>query len=225
MTKHIAYYRVSTARQGRSGLGLDAQRAAVASYQPVAEFTEIESGKKNDRPELVAALAQCKAEGATLVIAKLDRLARNARFLLGLIESGVGVIFCDLPHLPEGAVGKFMLTQMAAVAELEAGLISERTKAALKAASKRGVKLGFAIPSRRKGQRAASEAGVEANQKKADASAEKFRLVIRDIQAGGATTLREIAGQLNDRNITTARNGRWHPSSVSSVLARLKEVA
>jgi len=135
----VAYIRVSTERQGRSGLGLDAQREAVARYiaqaggQMVEEFQEVESGKRCDRPQLAAALAACRARRATLIIAKLDRLARNARFLLSVVEGtgDAGVVFCDLPTLPADPVGKFMLTQMAEVAELEAGLISQRTKAAL----------------------------------------------------------------------------------------------
>ncbi|WP_431270263.1 recombinase family protein [Dankookia sp. P2] len=136
--RYIAYFRVSTERQGRSGLGLDAQRMAVARHiasaggQVVAEFQEVESGKRNDRPQLAAALAACRAHRATLLIAKLDRLARNARFLLGVVEGSGdgGVVFCDLPQVPPGPVGKFLVTQMAAVAELEAGLISQRTRAA-----------------------------------------------------------------------------------------------
>src|SRR3954454_11021819 len=149
-TRFVAYFRVSTERQGRSGLGLDAQRTAVARHvtaaagQVVAEVQEVESGKRNERPQLAAALAACRARRATLLIAKLDRLARNARFLLGVVEgSGEGgVIFCDLPQVPPGPVGKFLLTQMAAVAELEAGLISQRTKDALAAAKIRRAKEG-----------------------------------------------------------------------------------
>lgn len=142
----VAYYRVSTDRQGRSGLGLDAQRAAVAKYVAgaggvvAAEFEEVESGKRNDRPQLAAALAACRARRAALVIAKLDRRARNARFLLHVVEGTgeAGVVFCDLPSVPPRPVGKFLLTQMAAVAELEAGLISQRTRAALAASKARG---------------------------------------------------------------------------------------
>jgi DNA invertase Pin-like site-specific DNA recombinase len=150
--KLIAYRRVSTARQGASGLGLEGQDAAVAAYARLAgavvvrAYTEVKTGKRAARPELTKALADCKRSKATLVIAKLDRLSRNTRFLLTLIESGVDVAFCDLPHVPPGAVGKFLLTQMAAVAELEAGLISERTKAALAAYRARGGLLGSARP-------------------------------------------------------------------------------
>ena len=136
MTKHIAYYRVSTDRQKRSGLGLEAQQATVQAFlgdgcPPVMEFTETESGRNNHRTELNKALAACRVHEATLVIAKLDRLSRNQGFLMSLIDGGVDVVFCDVPEIPSGATGRFILQQMAAVAELEAGLISERTKAAL----------------------------------------------------------------------------------------------
>jgi len=146
--RFVSYLRVSTDRQGKSGLGLQAQRDAVANYlnggqwELVAELVEVESGKRQDRPQLDAALTTCRLHRATLVVAKLDRLARNAKFLLHLIDSGADVVFCDLPHVPSGPTGRFLLTQMAAVAELEAGLISQRTKAALAAAKSRGVKLG-----------------------------------------------------------------------------------
>jgi DNA invertase Pin-like site-specific DNA recombinase len=145
--KFVSYYRVSTDRQGRSGLGLEAQKEAVQQrlnggpWQLVAEFVEVESGKRGKRPQLDAALSACKKHKAKLVVAKLDRLSRNVSFLLKLIDSGVEVLFADLPEL-NGAMGRFMLTTMASVAELEAGLISERTKAALKAAKARGVRLG-----------------------------------------------------------------------------------
>ena len=148
--RFVSYLRVSTDGQGRSGLGLEAQRQAVAAHvaqaggEPVAEFQEVESGKRADRPQLAAALAACCTRRAVLVIAKLDRLARNARFLLSVVEGSgeAGVVFCDLPTVPAGPVGKFLVTQMAAVAELEAGLISQRTRAALAVAKARGVKLG-----------------------------------------------------------------------------------
>ena len=137
----------STDRQGKSGLGLEAQKDAVEQrlnggrWQIVGEFTEVESGKRASRPQLDAALAACKKHKARLIVAKLDRLSRNVSFLLKLIDAGVDVLFADLPDL-NGAMGKFVLITMANVAELEAGLVSERTKAALKAAKARGVKLG-----------------------------------------------------------------------------------
>lgn len=146
--KFISYLRVSTDRQGRSGLGIEAQRAAVDAYLNggrwtlVAEYVETESGKKSDRPKLAAALSHAKAIGAKIVFAKLDRLTRNVDLLRSLVNSGVDLVFCDLPSVPPGPMGRFLLTQMAAVAELEGGMISERTKNALAAVKARGVKLG-----------------------------------------------------------------------------------
>ena len=143
----VAYYRVSTGRQAKSGLGIEAQRQAVANYlnggnwKIIAEFTEVESGKRSDRPQLDAALAAARARRVPLVVTKVDRLTRSVSFLSRLLDAGVDVRFADLPTL-EGATGKFMLQQMAAIAELEAGMISARTKAALAAAKKRGVVLG-----------------------------------------------------------------------------------
>jgi DNA invertase Pin-like site-specific DNA recombinase len=145
--KFVAYYRVSTGKQGKSGLGLQAQRAAVTAYlnggdwQIVDEHTEIESGKRSDRLALEKALAAARLHRAALVVSKVDRLTRSVAFLSRLLEAGVDVRFADLP-LIEGATGRFLLQQMVAVAELEAGMISTRTKAALAAATRRGKKLG-----------------------------------------------------------------------------------
>jgi len=146
--RFIAYFRVATDKQGRSGLGLEAQQAAVADFLNggdwtlLGRYTEVESGRKSDRPELAKALQACRAHRAALVIAKLDRLTRDTKFLLTLLDSGADVLFCDLPQIPAGPMGRFMLTQMVSVAELEAGLISSRTKAALAAAKARGQQLG-----------------------------------------------------------------------------------
>src|SRR3981081_3446161 len=143
----IAYYRVSTGKQAKSGLGIEAQRQAVATYlnggnwRIVAEFVEVESGKGRDSPALDKALAAARARQVPLVVAKVDRLTRSVAFVSRLLEAGVDVRFADLPMI-EGATGRFLLQQMAAVAELEAGMISARTKAALAAAKRRGVKLG-----------------------------------------------------------------------------------
>src|SRR5438128_8016970 len=142
----IAYYRVSTGKQGKSGLGIEAQRQAVANYlnggnwRIIAEFTEVESGRHSGRPELEKALAAARVRKVPVVVAKLDRLTRSVAFLSRLLEAGVDVRFADLPAI-EGATGKFLLQQMAAVAELEAGMISARTTAALAAAKRRGTKL------------------------------------------------------------------------------------
>src|SRR3954466_1086579 len=145
--RFVSYLRVSTDRQGRSGLGLEAQRETVREFlnggdwNLVDEFIEVESGRASDRPELAKALSRCRVMGATLVVANVSRLTRNPDFMARLVEAGVEVRFCDLPKI-EGPAGKFMLRQMLAVAELEAGLISERTKKALAAAKARGRKLG-----------------------------------------------------------------------------------
>src|SRR3954469_3460931 len=145
--RFIAYYRVSTDKQGRSGLGLEAQRETVrgflngGTWKLVDEFVEIESGRSAERPQLAQALAHCRVMGATLVVANVSRLTRSVAFLSRLLEAGVEVRFCDLPQI-EGPTGKFMLQQMAAVAELEAGLIGDRTRKALAAAKARGKKLG-----------------------------------------------------------------------------------
>ena len=225
-TRFVAYFRVSTDRQGRSGLGLDAQREAVARYvagvggEVAAHFEEVESGKRNDRLELAAALAACRARRATLVIAKLDRLARNARFLLSVVEgSGEGgVVFCDLPQVPPGPVGKFLLTQMAAVAELEAGLISQRTRAALAAAKARGTKLGnpnlkAGSPEHARG--AAAAKSVQARQRAADVAP-----YLDAARRAGARTLHELAAALTARGVPTpAGRAEWRPEQVRRVLA------
>jgi DNA invertase Pin-like site-specific DNA recombinase len=221
----IAYYRVSTQAQGRSGLGLEAQREAVARHaaalggQVVQEFTEVESGKRNDRPQLAAALAACRAKGAVLCIAKLDRLARNARFLLSVVEGAgeAGVAFCDLPQLPPGPAGRFMLTMFAAVAELEAGMISQRTKAALEAAKARGVKLGN--PQLQPGTPAAARAASEAASAKAKAKARDVMPYVEAAQKAGASTLQQIAQALEARGVRTARGGtRWAPAQVARIM-------
>jgi DNA invertase Pin-like site-specific DNA recombinase len=213
--KFVAYYRVSTNKQGRSGLGLEAQKEAVrqrldgGSWSLVGEFTEVESGKRVKRPRLEAALAACKKQKAKLVVAKLDRLSRSVSFLLRLIESGVEVLFADLPDVA-GAMGKFILTQMAAVAELEAGLVSERTKAALAAARARGVRLGV------------TGADILAPRWKAEAKARAGELapVVRDLQAKGYS-LRGMATELTRRKVKTPRGGQWSAQTVKMVVGRL----
>jgi DNA invertase Pin-like site-specific DNA recombinase len=219
--KFISYLRVSTTKQGQSGLGLEAQRKAVTDFLNggnwtlLAEFVEVESGKKNDRPELNKALAHCKLTGATLVIAKLDRLSRNAHFLLGLQEAGVHFIAADMPTANELTVGI-----MALVAQEERKAISARTKAALAAAKERGVKLGCpngAAHLRQYG----NELGVEAVKRNADERAWKLANVVKEIQAKGITSLKGIADELNRMGVTTARGGAWYASSVKNLLTRI----
>jgi DNA invertase Pin-like site-specific DNA recombinase len=210
----VAYYRVSTERQGRSGLGLDAQRSAVLDYinggaELVGEFTETESGKRSDRPELVKALEACRRKKARLVIAKLDRLSRNLAFIATLMESGVEFVAVDNPH-----ANKLTVHILAAVAQHEREMISERTKAALAAAKARGKRLGnprLVI---------AAQRGTAAVKAAAGLFAANVLPVIREIQAAGATSHNAIATKLNARNIRTARGGRWTHVQVGAVLAR-----
>jgi DNA invertase Pin-like site-specific DNA recombinase len=223
-TSAVSYLRVSTQAQGRSGLGLEAQREAVASHlaaaglQLAGEFVEVESGRKTDRPQLAEALAACRLTGAVLVVAKLDRLARDARFLLTVLEGAGegGVVFCDLPTVPAGPVGRFLVTQMAAVAELEAGLIGQRTRAALAAAKARGAKLG----GWRGGPKVDTAAGTKARQEQADAFAVSLAGIVGPLRASGAS-LRQIGATLTAKGIKTPRGGAWSADAVASVLARL----
>jgi DNA invertase Pin-like site-specific DNA recombinase len=234
--RFVAYLRVSTDRQGRSGLGLEAQREAVARHvagtggRIVAEFVEVESGRKNDRPELAAALAACRKHRAVLLIAKLDRLARNARFLLSVVEgSGEGgVVFCDLPTVPPGPVGKFIITNMAAAAELEAGLASQRTKAALAAAKARGVRLGGKRENAgdlRPYAKQGSEASAAVRREKAAHHAEDVAALIRDLEAAGIVSLNAQARALTGK-IATPRGGmQWTAVQVQRVKQRIEEAA
>jgi DNA invertase Pin-like site-specific DNA recombinase len=223
--KFVVYYRVSTARQGKSGLGIDAQRAAVATYlnggdwSIVAEFTEVESGRRSDRPALDQALAAARLHRAAVVVSKVDRLTRSVGFLTRLLDAGVDVRFADLPAI-EGATGTFLLHQMVAVAELEAGMISKRTKDALAAAKRRGVKLGGdrgVAPTAK--MRAKGKAVLQA---RANSRAADIAPAIAELQAAGARSLRAIAAGLNDRSIPTARgSGEWTAVQVMRVLERI----
>jgi DNA invertase Pin-like site-specific DNA recombinase len=208
--KFISCLRVSTDKQGRSGLGLEAQRSAVESYLNggqrtlVAEYVEAESGRRSDRPKLAKTLAHAKAIGATVVFAKLDRLTRNVDLLRSLVASDVDLVFCDLPHVPPGAMGRFLLTQMASVAELEAGLISERTKAALAAAKVRGVKLGNPNGARAlKGKQVGNKQAVAVVKANAEHRAANLQAIVEILRSQGFTSVRAIATQLNERGILT----------------------
>lgn len=218
----VAYYRVSTQRQGRSGLGLEAQRDAVSNHlnggdwRIVAEFTEVESGKRKDRPKLADALAACRIHGAKLIIAKLDRLARNVAFVSALMEAGVEFEAVDFPQ-----ANRLTIHILAAVAEHEAKAISDRTKAALAAAKRRGVKLGGyrarARPTAKTWRASCAVRAERANRKAAD-----YGRIISELQAAGITSLRQLAAALNERQIKTPRGSDdWRPVTVSRVLARL----
>lgn len=216
--KFVAYYRVSTDKQGVSGLGLEAQQDTVRRYLNggtwtlVGEFTEVESGRKDRRPQLEAALALCKKEKATLVVAKLDRLYRNSYFLNKLMHEGAPFVACDNPH-----ANKMTIQILAAVAEHEADLISERTSKALQAMKKRGAKLGSPTPSI--GAKAAGKAVAE----DADAFALRVQPIIADLRRKGLSTFREIADALNARGVATSRGGAWFAGTVRNVETRKVE--
>jgi DNA invertase Pin-like site-specific DNA recombinase len=220
--KWISYLRVSTQRQGKSGLGLEAQRNSVTEFlnggdwSLVKEFVEIESGKRADRPELAKAIQACRAYGAKLVIAKLDRLSRNAHFLLGLQEAGVDFVCADMPNANRLTVGI-----MAMVAEEERRMISKRTKDALAAAKRRGVKLGG---TRRGGKPTAKtrKLATEAIQTRAAAKAADIAPIIAELRTAGVTSQTAIAKGLTNKGIPTPRGGnRWTATQVSRVLERI----
>lgn len=223
--KIVSYCRVSTARQGESGLGLEAQQCAIQAYASnhqgtiLKEFVEVESGKSSkNRPQLLAALHLAKVTGSVLVIAKLDRLSRNAAFLLTLRDSGVKFVAADMPNANDLTVGI-----MALVAEQEREAISKRTKEALAAYKARGSKLGNpngAAALKRAGK--GNVAGVQAIKAQADAYAADLRPVLAEIRAAGITSLGGITKALKERNITTARGKDWHKTSVANLLTRLE---
>jgi DNA invertase Pin-like site-specific DNA recombinase len=218
----VAYYRVSTRKQGESGLGLEAQRSAVRSFvgdaNILAEFEEVESGGRSARPALEAALRECRLRKATLVIAKLDRLARSVAFISRLQEEGVQLVACDNPH-----ANAFTVHILAAMAELERKLISERTRAALAAAKGRGVQLGgvrqghdiknFAALGR---ERSRSARMLAASRRAAD-----HMELINDLRSGGEPSLRSLASGLNELGIPAPRGGRWCATQVRRVLTSM----
>src|ERR1700733_9194655 len=206
--KFVAYYRVSTAKQGASGLGLDAQKEAVRGYlkggrwKMVDEVTEIESGKRNDRPALAHALSLCRLHGAILIIAKLDRLVRNVHFISGLMESKVDFTAVDFPQ-----ANRLTIHILAAVAEHEAVMISSRTKAALAAAKARGTRLGNPTSQIRTRAAEGARASVAVRRARAAKRSSDLLPMIRQIRADGANSLRQIAGVLNGRGIPAPRGG------------------
>lgn len=210
-TQYVAYYRVSTDKQGQSGLGLEAQREAVTRFvagrkgELIAEYTEVESGKSHvNRPQLAAALATSKKHGATLTIAKLDRLARNVHFVSGLMESAADFVVCDMPH-----ANRLTLHIIAAMAEYERELISSRTKASMERAKERGVKLGNP-----NWQAALQKAHARRHPARAQAEVVS---ILRQQKADGKS-LREIATGMNALGLKTGSGAQWHPSSVRAAL-------
>jgi DNA invertase Pin-like site-specific DNA recombinase len=209
MTAYVAYYRVSTDRQGASGLGLDAQRQAVSNYidahQLVAEYTEIESGRRHtNRPQLLAALEECRKRRAVLIIARLDRLARNVAFIAALMENGTDFVACDMP-----TANRLTIHILAAVAEHERKMISKRTKAALAEAKRRGTKLGNPRLHEATARAAATH--------RARGPAPEVTKLMSEWRAQGKT-LRAIEHDLNRLNIRPARGRQWYASSVRNQL-------
>ena len=212
MIDYVAYYRVSTTKQGKSGLGLDAQRQTVTDFvnghgELIAEFTEVES-TRNHRPELQNALVLCRRKKATLLLARLDRLARNVAFISNLMESKVDFVAADMPH-----ANRLTIHILAAVAEHEREMISKRTKAALQAAKARGVKLGNPNP------KPASELGVKAIRGKSAEFRATVLPLIRELQQQGYG-LRATAKELNRRKIPTARGGLWYAATVKNIFEK-----
>jgi DNA invertase Pin-like site-specific DNA recombinase len=218
--RYVTYVRVSTQRQGRSGLGLAAQHQAVKEFlaarngHVLAEFKEIESGKANGRPQLQAALKRCRQTRATLLVAKLDRLSRNASFLLGLRDAGVNFVAADLPDANTMTIGV-----LAAVAPHEREAISARTKAALAAAKVRGVRLGN--PRLAPGSIRTARIAREGLQAKASAFAEELRDAIEEAQKDGLVTLAGLAARLNALEVPTRRGNAWTATAVRRLIRRL----
>lgn len=231
LDRFVAYLRVSTAKQGASGLGLDAQRRAVGDFvaatggELVGEFEEVESGKRDDRPALAAAIERCRLTGARLLIAKLDRLSRNVHFLSGLMEQGVDFVACDMP-----AANQFTVHIMAAVAQQERQAISARTKAALDSIKAR-LAAGEAHVSRRSGETIARlgnpqgltvsrpDLGSAAVVLKADAFAARVRPIAAQLRTQGLS-LASIAARLNEMRVKSPRGKAWSPTAVKRLLER-----
>jgi DNA invertase Pin-like site-specific DNA recombinase len=211
--RYVGYYRVSTDRQGRSGLGLDAQKTAVEAFLNRsggvlrAAFTEVQSGKDDDRPQLSAALKLCRLTNSTLLIAKLDRLSRNVAFLAALQQAGTKFVACDLPEANE-----LVVHILAAVAQAERKAISERTKAALAAAKARGIRLGN--PRLKPGTRASAAIASTARSKRASDRAKELLDVIENAARLGHVTLRQLAHYLNELGIASPNGTQWHANSV-----------
>jgi DNA invertase Pin-like site-specific DNA recombinase len=218
-SEYVAYYRVSTRKQGDSGLGLEAQQEAVRSFlngvEPMASYEEVESGKRSDRPALLEALAMCRSSGATLIIAKLDRLARNVLFTATLMKSTVKFKAVDFPD-----ANNLTIHILAAVAEHEAAMVSVRTKAALAAAKARGTLLGRRDDAIAAHASKGNKVSALTRTAKAQRHADDLQIHIRAVKKAGAISLRQIADSLNKTSMKTARGGKWSATQVQRVLAR-----
>ena len=214
MSRYVSYIRVSTSRQACSGLGLEAQVAAVqaliAGHEHIGQFIEVESGRNCDRPELKKAIVLARKMKAVIVIAKLDRLARNVAFVSALLDSGAEFAACDMPQ-----ADRMMLQIVAVFAEHEAKMISERTKAALQAARARGVRLGNC-----KNLKDAQAKAQQTLIAQADAHAAKTLPTIRDVVHSGVFSVHKIADALNNRGIATRRGGSWTGTGVLNIVKR-----
>jgi DNA invertase Pin-like site-specific DNA recombinase len=220
--RYVAYYRVSTQKQGKSGLGLDAQRKMVSDFiagnggELVSEFTEVESGKINTRPELLAAMKQADLVGGKLLVGKLDRLSRDLHFITSLQKSRVDFVVCDLP-----GCDSFTINIYGALAQREREMISARTKAGLQAAKARGQKLGTNnLPPEL--QQVASAKGVTVIKQNADTFASKVITVIEGMLSQGKS-LRAIARELNSLGVLTSRGKEWTATAVKNVIERAKQ--
>jgi DNA invertase Pin-like site-specific DNA recombinase len=213
--RFVSYLRVSTQRQGERGLGIEAQRRAVLDFldggrwKLVAEYVEVESGKRNDRPQLAAALAACRVHRATLVIARLDRLSRDAGFLITLRDAGVDFVCADMP-----GANRFCIGVLAMAAEQEREAISARTKAALAAAKARGVKLGTPENRTLDGLARGRQAGIATRRARAAQRATDLAPTIDALRAAGARTLRDLANGLNQQGVPAPRGGAWTAGQV-----------
>lgn len=215
MINAVCYYRVSTDKQGKSGLGLDAQKESVQRFAKsnhlkiLDEYTEVESGRNNKRPVLLQAIERCKEKQALLLIAKLDRLGRNVAFISKLMESGIDFIAVDNPH-----ANKLIVHILAAFAEHERDEISTRTKEALRAAKARGVKLGRN-----------AKALAKRNKARSIDFARLMKPIIEGLMNEGFETIREIVAELNKRKIPTAtKHGKWHVGTVQKILKQIKSI-
>lgn len=223
MQRYVSYLRVSTQQQGRSGLGIEAQRKVVFDYtgggdwELIEEFVETESGRNSDRLSLEQALISCRIHSAVLVVAKVDRLTRSSAFLHQLLDSGVELAFCDLPVI-SGPTGKFLLNQMAAVAELEAAMISQRTKAALAAAKDRGIRLGTAGNATHEGRLLGQKMSLRRRRYDAESRRRDLSPLFDMLLLERGLSFNAAAKELNRVGIPTARGKQWTATQVSRMV-------